>query len=173
MPYRRYIVIDTEATSCKFTCNSMLQFSCLDEFGNVLYNRYFRPHEEDPLWPNLVAAGKTVAPERLRYAEDFRGPSQRIISLFASAYIVVGFNISFDLQLLRKEQAGIPGRKGFFVNDVQKILERGFPGIQSKYKDKTMSLSEWSHELGYTLPKGDRWHDAVIPPHHLITMCAY
>lgn len=93
-------ILDTETTGLSKD-DRIIELSVIDMEGNVLFSSLFNP--EQPLTPKITElTGITDA--MLRGRPRFRDKADEI-SKILSHYILTGWNVSFDIRMLRQEFA--------------------------------------------------------------------
>ena len=107
MEKQRYIVIDTETTGLGYGAE-VLQFSAVDQDGKTVMDVYVKPVRVDE-WPETEAVHQISPADVACCPTMFRGGIGRKITALLESYpLVVGYNIAFDLQMLRQSGCRVP-----------------------------------------------------------------
>ena len=117
----RIIVLDTETTGLDPEKDEVLSLSIIDGEGNVLFDDLFRP-EHRKRWPKAAEIhGITWNDVKDKETLDFR--KYVILQIIYNADLVVGYNIDFDINMLRAGGLTLEGLNTFDVmKEYAKIL---------------------------------------------------
>ena len=157
------LFLDTETTGLDPDRDELLQVGIINQDGEVLYNRYLKP-KKNQSWPEaelvnhittaMVADAPTVDAER-----------DAIAAILATADIIIGYNISFDLSFIHAADIPLPEWTGdpppCTYEDVMDRFAPIFGEWSSRYGSyRWQSLGTAAHWYGYQWPDGEA-HDAV------------
>lgn len=145
---KRY-VIDTETTGLDPENDELLQLAVVDERGNTVFNRKFRP-ERLTSWEEAEKINY-ISPESVADAPAFAKMLPEINEMFAKCSVIAGYRTGFDLAFLMKAGAVFP--ENTEVVDVQAMFipvagewdwENGCYARQSLVKCAEFCGYEWS-----------------------------
>lgn len=154
------LVLDTETTG--FLGNAeVLQVSILDGEGTVLMNEYFRPDHTES-WPGAMAVNH-ITPAMVADKPSIQMRKEEISHLLRHARAVVGYNISFDLKMLRQNGVYVPGPMKLRPIDLMG------PFSDRYGKEKNLPLNKYGHYkyrklitcAGYYGYEEGGWHDSL------------
>lgn len=103
----RVMVLDTETTGLSRT-DQIIQFSAVDGEGSVLVNAFFRPRGIEA-WPEAERVNG-IPPALVAGKPFFSEVADKACTLLARMDCVIGWNLDFDLRLMR--QSGVMPPKG-------------------------------------------------------------
>lgn len=107
---RKGIIFDVETTGFRAgNGDEILQLSAIDEDGNVLFDKYFKPCMNEE-WPGAEKI-HGITPEQLQDEEYFSDCKEQIQALFDDYNCLIGYNVGFDIRFLQTQGinlAGIP-----------------------------------------------------------------
>ena len=95
----KILVLDTDTTGF-LPDAEVLQVSMLDGNGTLRMNEYFRP-DHTAAWPNAMAVNH-ITPAMVADKPSIGERKEAISHLLRHAEAVVGYNIFFDLKMLRQ-----------------------------------------------------------------------
>jgi DNA polymerase III epsilon subunit-like protein len=156
----KILVLDTETTGF-LPDAEVLQVSILDGNGTVRMNEYFRP-DHTSAWPGAMAVNHIT----LAMVADKPSIGERkeeISHLLRHAEAVVGYNIFFDLKMLRQNGIFVPGRSHLRAIDIM-------GPFSDKYgEEKDLPLNKYGHYkyqklitcAAYYGYDGGGWHDSL------------
>lgn len=122
------VIFDTETTGFSSSAE-ILQISVVDINGNTILDTYIKPTRATS-WPQSMEIHH-ISPEMVKDAPSPIEIAPIIRNIFESADLVVGFNVNFDIRML-KQNFGIfiPPEKKY---DVFSQFKKDFP-IQNSHK---------------------------------------
>lgn len=152
---RDIVVIDTETTGLE-SQDEIIQFTALRGDGVILCNSYYKP-EKLSAWPEAEAING-ISPHRVAQCPPFRSAGPTVKKFFSTAHMVIGYNLPFDLRMLR--QSGVEPPVGPEYQDIMDPFARLYW--------KTNGLAEKSTWVGLAIaadfyhytPTG-RYHDSL------------
>lgn len=109
----KVIVIDTETTGLKPGTDEVLSLSIIDGDGAVLFDDYLRPARRKR-WPK-AAEINGITWNDVKDKQTLLDRSAEILPLFEQAALVVGYNLDFDLNMLKGNGLVIPERNKYDV----------------------------------------------------------
>lgn len=108
------ISYDMETTGLSRENDDILQLSIVDEHGNKLFNKMFKPTKKTE-WPE-AAAVNGITPEKVRNLPAFSAYQAEIQRIFDEASLLVGYNQrSFDDEFLAANGISIDSSKSVDV----------------------------------------------------------
>lgn len=151
-----YVVLDTETTGLKPGYDEVLSISVVDPDGNVLFDSLIQPTERKK-WPN---ASKIHG---IRFADVKDKPTLRDIQdevrkIIDSADVVVGYNVSFDLEMLHGN--------GFTTNelksyDLMGAFSQAYGDYNETFKNYDyVKLEKCAEQYGYNFGAHNALEDA-------------
>ena len=156
----KILVLDTETTGF-LSDAEVLQVSILDGNGTVVMNEYFKPQHTDS-WPGAMAVNH-ITPAMVADKPPIMERKEDISHLLRHAEAVVGYNIFFDLKMLRQNGIFVPGRGQLRAIDIMGPFsdrygrEKNLP--KNKYNHyKYQKLITCARYYGYD---GGGWHDSL------------
>lgn len=152
------IVIDTETTGLDPNEDEILQLSVINvNDGSTIYNQYFKP-EKATSWEQAQAVNG-ISPEMVANAPCIADEREKINDILCFANIIIGYNISFDLNFLFNANCNInPKAK---VVDVMKDFAEIYGEWSEIYGDyKWQKLSTCADYYGYDWQE-DKAHDSL------------
>ena len=108
----KYIVLDTETTGVDTRLDEILQLSIIDQDGNVLFDEYFRPIAKS--WNESMRINH-ITPAMVKNKKPITEYAKQIEEILEQALLIVGYNIEFDLAMLKREKISVPNTKRFDV----------------------------------------------------------
>lgn len=159
----RILVLDTETTGLKPAVDELLQIGIIDAEGNVLYNRYLKP-KTTRSWPEAEIINR-ISPAMVEDAPTIDEERSTIASILATADMILGYNISFDVAFLQAADIPVPEWTGNPPPCVyEDVMDRFAPicGVWSNYHGnyRWQSLGTAAQWYGYQWPDGEA-HDAI------------
>ena len=100
IPLEEIICFDTETTGVGGDAE-ILQLSVMDGTGSVLFDEYIRPRQA-LRWPEAERVHH-ISPEMVSGLDTIDSHRDRITAILDSAKIYVGYNIVFDIRMLKNE----------------------------------------------------------------------
>lgn len=100
------VVFDTETTGLAFGEDEILQFSAIDENGNVLLDTYIRPTHHTR-WDQAESING-ISPDMVKNAPTMDEVRPIIQSIFDNADLLVSYNGAFDIAFLQVAGIKIP-----------------------------------------------------------------
>lgn len=139
------IVLDTETTGLTSE-DEILQLSIINKKGQVLFNEYIKPIKNTK-WPKAESI-HGIAPEHVKDLPNFNYHLSKIQKIINNAKIIVGYNIPFDLRMLRQEGIVIPKEKEIF--DVMTVFSTMYGEWSEYHQDyKWQKLSTCASYYNY------------------------
>lgn len=144
----RIICLDTETTGLDGT-DEVLELAIVDGTGRILFDHRFKP-DHVLCWPEAEAIHH-ISPEDLAEEKPLAFYYEELLEIFSKARIIMGYNIRYDLRMLR--QSGIdfpnvlPGRT-VGVLDIMPLAAPilNEPGRYKKYKwQKLTAVADYYH----------------------------
>lgn len=158
----KVIVIDTETTGLDESKDEVLSLSIVDGNGAVLFDHLIKPARRKR-WPNAteihgirwadVKNEKTL----LEYEEE-------ISAIFCRAALIVGYNVDFDLKMLRASGAIVPRNIETFDVMAQYAEVHG-KWSEWQGKKAFVKLAECAKHYGYTFQAHISLEDAKATAH--------
>lgn len=157
MNYSDIIVIDTETTGLT-PYDEILQLSIIDGNGKTLLNELYRPlnHTEWKMAEKINGISYDMVKNKKHISDDL----DRIVSIISKAKKIVGYNVSFDLNMLMQNLTIFTSIQKCEIFDVY----RNYKYLASLNKLPVLSrhtLKNVSEYFGYTVPAGESLHDAL------------
>lgn len=158
MDKSKILVFDLETTGLSSTIDEILQISILDGYGKVLFSSYIKPiiHK---LWPGAQKVNK-ISPEMVKDAPTISMVKKEIQEIFNNALLVVGYNVSFDIDFM--EAAGIV--VGGKIFDVMTAFASYRAGVEHSFYRKCR-LTECAEYFGYRFNPHDALEDTRATLH--------
>lgn len=98
----RVIIFDCETTGIDFTRDQVIELCVQHGLGETATSRTWRIRPSVPIHPAAQAV-HGIALEDLAGCPQFGEYADEIIQVFAAADVIVGYNISFDIDMLQAE----------------------------------------------------------------------
>lgn len=157
MNYSDIIVIDTETTGLT-PYDEILQLSIIDGNGKTLLNELYRPlnHTEWKMAEKINGISYDMVKNKKHISDDL----DRIVSIISKAKKIVGYNVSFDLNMLMQNLTIFTSIQKCEIFDVY----RNYKYLASLNKLPVLSrhtLKNVSEYFGYRVPAGESLHDAL------------
>lgn len=141
----KVVVLDVETTGLLDT-DELLQISIIDTDGNIVYNNYIRPlfHTE---WPQAEGVNN-ISSEMVKDSPTLFKEARKIADAISDAAAIIGYNVSFDLNALKR--FGIPINPEAKILDVSVMFAPIFGEWSDKYEDfKFQKLTTCAAFYGY------------------------
>ena len=156
MKMDKILVLDTETTGLDRHAE-ILQFSAVLGDESIAMNQYIRP-EHTSSWPQAMAVNH-ITPELVADKPTISALKEKIEDLLYSADIIVGFNLPFDLQMLKQNGIDLPSEEK--VKYVDLMLP--FAEVFGEWNDywgnyRWQKLITCARYYGY---EGEGWHDSL------------
>lgn len=157
------LIVDTETTGLDPAQDELLQVDILSGAGEVLYNRYLKP-KRTRSWTEAESINH-ITPAMIANAPTIDEERDTIEKILATADIIIGYNISFDVSFLQAVEIRVPEWTGSpppcTYEDVMSQFAPIF-GLWSEYHHayRWQSLGVAAHWYSYTWPDGEA-HDAI------------
>lgn len=136
IPMRDMICFDTETTGIGASAE-ILQLSIMDGAGDVLFDEYMRPRYAQE-WPEAERVHH-ISPAMVADKETIDFYRQQIVEILENARIYVGYNVLFDIKMLK--YAGF-SMAPFHRKNVQVIdVMRNFAPIYGDWNPKRNSYN--------------------------------
>lgn len=117
----RIVFIDTETTGLVASKDEVLSLSVVDSAGNVLFDHLIKPRTRKR-WPKAQEVNG-IAPSDVKDEKTLEEYADELAPLFDGTYLVVGYNVSFDLGMLEASGLDVSKCKSF---DVMREYEKVF-----------------------------------------------
>lgn len=154
MDIKKILVLDTETTGFDSKAE-ILQLSVIDGSGEIRINEYFRPRFISS-WPGAEAVNH-ISPEIVKDKPSFYDRREEIGHLLRHADLLVGYNLPFDLKMIRQNGVFIPYKAKTL--DLMRPFAKVYGEINEKYGDyKWQKLSTCAKYYGC---KEEGWHDSL------------
>lgn len=125
-PYQK-VIFDTETTGLDFEKDEIIQFSAINEKGEILLNTYIKPTKKKA-WPQAEAVNN-ISPEMVKDCKTIKEQFRDIQTVLLSATELIAYNINFDVNMLASV--------GFYIPDVlQTDVMIEFAEIYGEYNEK-------------------------------------
>lgn len=111
----KILCIDTETTGLNAD-DEIIQLSMLDGFCNVLFEALIRPDYHET-WPEAMQFNR-ITPEDVCDRPPLSFYKNRIESILQEYEVIIGYNIEFDIRMLKQNCIDIPKEK--IIVDVMK-----------------------------------------------------
>lgn len=152
----KVLVLDTETTGLGHRAE-ILQFSAIHGDGTVAMNQYIKPNHTSS-WP-LAMSVNHITPAMVMNAPTIDELKDEIENLLGSADIIVGYNLPFDLQMLRQNGVKLPSKDEVKYVDLMVPFAEVYGDWNDYWENyKWQKLITCAHYYGYT---GDGWHDSL------------
>lgn len=102
---QQIIILDTETTGVESDAE-ILQISMIDKYENVLFDGYFKPKFHNS-WDKAMEINH-ITPDFVKYKPQLEHYRLQLETLINNADMIIGFNIPFDLNMLRVNGIDIP-----------------------------------------------------------------
>lgn len=132
----RIIFIDTETTGLKPENDEVLSLSVVSASGEVLFDHLIKPRSRKR-WPNAQEI-HGISPADVKDEKTLEEYSPELATLFDGSYLIVGYNVKFDLEMLKASGLDVSKCKSFDVM-------REFENVHGH----RVKLSECAYALGY------------------------
>lgn len=150
-----FIFIDTETTGFRST-DEILQLSIIDDEGNILFDKYFKP-EHNETWPKAERVNH-ISPAMVAAEDSFSKHKKEIEKILTDAELIIGYNLQFDIKMLK--QNGISFNEDYKLCDIMlpfaSIYREPDPKRLGQYKYQ--KLQKCAEYYGY---KGNNYHNAL------------
>ena len=100
------ICLDTETTGLRAGYDEVLQLTIIDGNENVLMNEYFKP-DHAKSWPDAQRVNH-ISPWNVKDRPSIQAFKARIEEILSGADLIVGYNVGFDLSMLRGVGIAVP-----------------------------------------------------------------
>lgn len=108
------VIFDTETTGLDCFEDEILQFSAINENGEVLMDTYIKPINHTS-WKSAERI-HGITPETVEHCPTFNDIKQDIQDIFSNADELIAYNYTFDIRFLK--QAGIVIPEDIKITDV-------------------------------------------------------
>ena len=140
------ICLDTETTGLESE-DEILQLSIIDGTGDVLFDEYIRPVSAEE-WPYAEMI-HGISPDMVADKATIDQHLERLNEIIASAKLVIGYHLDFDLDYLHR--AGMTCPKDVLTFDVMTEFAAVYGEWSHRYRDfKWQSLAVCADFFGYT-----------------------
>ncbi len=147
MDKNKILVFDTETTGKIPTTDEILQITILNGYGSTLFSSYIKPARRKR-WPG-AAKYNHITYDMVENAPTFQEVKKEIQELFNNAVLIVGYNVSFDINFVQAAGIIVSGQ----TFDVMTEFARYYGGTN-------MKLKECAKYFGYSYSPHDSEEDA-------------
>lgn len=148
------LVLDTETTGFDSKAE-ILQLSVIDGSGEIRMNEYFRPRFISS-WPEAEAVNH-ISPEMVADKPSFYDKKEEIGHLLRHAGLLVGYNLPYDLKMIRQNGVFIPYK--IKTLDLMRLFAEIYGEPNLTYGGyKWQKLATCAKYYGY--PETN-WHDSL------------
>lgn len=160
---KRILILDTETTGLDPSQDELLQVGIISDDGRILYNRYLKPTKNQS-WPEAELVNR-ISPAMVANSPTIEDERSTIGEILATADIILGYNISFDLSFLQAADIQIPSWTDdpplCIYEDVMDRFAPIFGEWSSRHGNyRWQSLSTAARWYGYCWPDGEA-HNAI------------
>lgn len=148
------IYLDTETTGLNPQQDEILQLSIVDNFGNKLWNKYYRP-THTYTWPEAEAINH-ITPQSVADKPTISQDLPQIQSILDRASAVYAWNAQFDLAFLAEAGLTLNPSKAF---DSMQLYAQKF------HYSQYCKLDTAANECGYQFEHHDALEDALATYH--------
>lgn len=151
------IVIDTETTGLS-PYDEILQLSIIDGNGKTLLNELYRPLNHTQWSEAEKVNGITF--DMVKDKKCIGDDVERIVSILSKAKKIVGYNVTFDLNMLMTNLAIFSSVQKCEIFDVY----RNYKYLASEKKLPVLpkhTLKNVSEFFGFKVPAGEKLHDSL------------
>lgn len=156
IPLNKILVLDTETTGVDSQAE-VLQFSAIWADGREAMNIYIKPaHTLE--WPRAMAVNH-ISPQDVATCPKMSEVKKSIETLLNESRAIVGYNLPFDLEMLRHNGIKLPSEQNVEYIDLMRPFAEVYGEYSLVYDDyKWQKLITCAEYYGY---QGDGWHDSL------------
>ena len=156
IPLDKVLVLDTETTGVDSRAE-VLQFSAIWRTGEEAMNIYIKPTHTTE-WPRAMAVNH-ISPQGVSNCSIMLEVKERIETFLNQAKAIVGYNLLFDLEMLRHNGIELPSDLNVEYIDLMRPFAEVYGEYSLVYGDyKWQKLITCAKYYGY---QGDGWHDSI------------
>lgn len=156
IPLNRILVIDTETTGLDSKAE-VLQFSALWADGTEAMNIYIKPSHTFE-WTRAMKVNH-ISPQDVAACPEISKVKKSIETLLNESRAIVGYNLPFDLEMLRHNGITLPSENAVEYIDLMIPFAEVYGEYSLVYGDyKWQKLVTCAKHYGY---QGDGWHDSL------------
>jgi DNA polymerase-3 subunit epsilon len=156
LPREKVLCIDTETTGLNPETDEILQLSMVDGNGTVIFSSLLRPPTRKR-WPKAQAVNG-ISWQMVKDQPSLASFEPIIRSVIDSSDLVIGYNIDFDLRMLKAAGIGVGIR---MIYDVMEDYAQAFGRWSAKKDDYLwVKLSEAAGRYGVSFEAHDARADA-------------
>lgn len=145
----KVVILKTETTGLSET-DEVVQVVAIDGVGEVLMDTLVKPSHHSA-WPEAEEVNH-ISPESVKNEKEIGAYADKITKLLEAADLVVGYNIDFDLAMLRQSGVTVPDVKTY---DVMMAFSRLHPRWDADYGCVVWArLAMCTKYYGYAYKKG-------------------
>ena len=150
------VVFDVETTGLDCKNDEILQFSAINEKGEILLNTYIKPKHKTS-WENAESING-ISPEMVKNCKTIDELWEDIQKIFLSATELIAYNGSFDISFL--ENANIYFRENVYLSDVMLDFTEIYGEWNEYYGNyKWQKLTTCASYYGYEFKAHDSLED--------------
>lgn len=150
---KKLALLDTESTGLDED-DEVLEIAIIDETGATLLHSYVRP-ERHIAWPDAERVNH-ISPDMVKDAPTAAELAPRVREIFANADEIVGYNVFFDLNLLRAWDVNTDDKKHVDVMQIFAAIYGDWNDYFGDYQWKSLSTAADYYKLNDYKP-----HDAL------------
>lgn len=155
------IVIDTETTGLKPGYDEVLQLSIVDLQGNVIFNELIKPQRRKTWKAAQEIHG--ISPNDVKDKNELPFYQDRLTEIFDNADTVIGYNLDFDLDMIRENGVEIHNN-GYF--DMMAEFSDAHGAWSYTYdRPQYVKLTDCARFYGYKYKAHDALADAQATAH--------
>lgn len=153
----KILVLDTETTGLDSSAE-ILQFSAVWGNGDIAMNQYICPKHTNS-WPEAMAVNR-ITPSMVKNEPTMMDLKGKIEDILNNANIIIGYNLPFDLCMLRQNGIDLPPKDYVKYVDLMIPLAKIYGEYNDFFQDyKWQKLITCAEYYGY---EGDGWHDSLV-----------
>lgn len=152
-PKKTYI-LDTETTGIDKTRDEILSLAIVDLDGNELFHDFIKPRKKQS-WPEAQLVNH-ISPDMVKSAKHLDERMDEISFLLDESALIIGYNIDFDLAILRN--SGLPVVNHYTYDVMTRFADKHANG---RYK----KLNEAASCYGYSFSPHNALDDAKATAH--------
>ena len=155
MDRSRILVFDLETTGLNTILDEILQISILDGDGKEIFSSYIKP-KRHRIWP-IAQKINGISYNMVKDAPSINKVRKQIQKIFATAQLVVGYNLGFDISFLEAAGIVVAGQRFDVMKEFAKFRSDKVHTIS-----KNCKLTECAEFFGYSYHPHDSEEDARV-----------